>query len=139
MDHQSTVADCPSGTTIALLTNKSIFDAQAVMRKAVFVEQMTKSFVEFVVAVVANLQQAVLDPERSCRIFAHIFKADLWCPTIEILTVEQLNPLFAVGRFCTARRMNHVGQTNNQNQLSHRNLSWLVGNSIILATHDEDV
>lgn len=63
---------------------------------------MAKGLFELVISVIANLQQLVFDPKRTCRIVTHFLEANLRRPTVQIFAIEQLNPLVAAVPFRTS-------------------------------------
>ena len=98
-DHQATVAKGPTWPTIALLPDKPILDSQHVVRKSLFVEQVTEAATEFVVLVVNDLEQPVLDAKRVAKVVTQLVAGDLGRPAREVAAVEQLLPGCRLRRF----------------------------------------
>ena len=64
VNHHTAVAQRPYRCVRRLFANEAVFDPQPVMRERILVENMPELFVEFVIAVVRNCEQAILDAER---------------------------------------------------------------------------
>ena len=97
VQHHAAVADRPTGTAGALFIDESILDPQTIMRKRFFVKQMSELTVVFLVLVVPDFDQTILDAEGIPEVFSEFVLGDLGGPTGEVLAVEKLHPLTVGG------------------------------------------
>ena len=49
---------------------------------------MSELAIEFVILVVGNSQQTILDAKRVAKIFAHLMLRELDCPAVQVLTIK---------------------------------------------------
>ena len=122
--HDATVADRPAGSPWALLTHESIDHAEAVVAKRLLKEEVTKTVVETIVSVVANLNHAVGNAKRVAEVVARFVSTDFRGPTAEVLAVEQRPPfslallrLLSIGN---ARHQARSGNTRHKKPSIHR-------------------
>src|SRR5688500_20392459 len=112
MEHDAAVADRPVARTLrGLLADEAVFDAQAVVRIGLRVEQVTEARLESVrVAVVTHLQQTVLDAKCLSVVVAQLVTRELWCPAGEVAAVEQLNPVLVLRAGYTGGEEQHAAK-----------------------------
>src|SRR3712207_3472783 len=97
MNHNPAVASGPSRPARCLLSHEPILHADDVMRELLAVKQVPEFTVELVVLIVGDFQQAVLYPESIAEVVIQIVAGDFDVPTLQVLTVEELNPLLLIG------------------------------------------
>ena len=74
---------------------------------------MPELFVKFIVTVVRNGNQTILDAKRIGLVRADWVVANFYFPVVQILTIEQRDPLFLVRRFtCTFATRQHDAADN---------------------------
>ena len=95
--HRAAVAESPIRSSRRLLSYESVFHAQPVMRERLFVEEMPELLVKGAVLVVPYLNHSVVDAERVAEVFADLMMLDLDDPVVEILAIEQREPLLPIG------------------------------------------
>lgn len=77
-----------------LLADEAVIDQDFVIGEWFLVEEMAELAVEALVLVVSDLDQAVLDAERVAEVVAEFVLRDFRCPALEILAVEEHQPVF---------------------------------------------
>src|SRR5262249_45589567 len=80
MDHRPAVALGPGGPAGTLLANEPILDSQSIVREFVLVEDVPELVIEFVILIVGDLEQAILDAKRGPKIIAQRIALDLRRP-----------------------------------------------------------
>jgi len=93
VDHHAAVAQRPVGCARDLLAREAILDAQAVAGELALVEQVPEAVLELLVAVVGDLQDAVLDAEGVGEVVAELVAGDLRLPAAEVPAVEDRDPV----------------------------------------------
>ena len=97
MQHGAAVAERPgAGIAGRLLADEAVFDHQPVVGVRVLVEEVSELAVETLVLVVADLEQAVFDAEGVAEVVAELVLGDLRRPALQVLAVEQHDPVFLV-------------------------------------------
>src|SRR5687768_639448 len=82
------------GSGPRLLADEAVLEAEHVARERLFVKQVAvAAAVPAVVLVVAHLDHAIGDAERVGEVLAELVAADFRRPTLEVLAVEELDPL----------------------------------------------
>src|SRR5437660_8471833 len=97
MDHDAVVAVRPIGRALRLLAYKAVFHGHKVIGESIFVENMAELAVELVVLIVGDLQQTILHTESIAEIIPHFVLRNLYRPTVEILPIEELDPILWIG------------------------------------------
>lgn len=99
VQHHATIARRPAWSTRALFAHEPVLNSQSIVRIGLVGEEMAELFIVLFVFifVVANFQQAVLDAKCVPIVFAQRVMADLGTPTVQVFTVEQLNPVGRLG------------------------------------------
>ena len=98
VDHHAAVAKRPARPAGALVAHETVLDPKPIVRVLVLREQVPELAVELGVPVVANLQDTVFHAEGVRVVLAQGVARDLGRPAVEVLTVEQADPLAAVLR-----------------------------------------
>jgi len=111
VNHQAVVPERPPGTARDLLAHEPVLHAKPVVRKLLLMEQVPELVAELLVLVVGDLQHAVGDPERVVVVLAQVMPGEFRRPALQVLPVEQLNPLL-LGR----RVLGRHGRRDNQEQ-----------------------
>src|SRR4030095_501026 len=96
VEHRTAVANGPLRSSGCLVSNESVFHAQAIMRERLFVKQMTELIVKRLVLVVPHLDQSVIDAEGVAKVLTRLMPLDLDDPVVEILAIKKRDPLFAI-------------------------------------------
>lgn len=99
MDHDAAIAIGPPEATWGLIAYEAVFHTKPVIRERLLIEEVAELFVEFLVPVIAYLEESILNPKRSREVIADIMACDLNLPSIEVLAVEQTYPTGVGGRF----------------------------------------
>ncbi len=100
VQHQTVVPKRPveaGGSTWRLFPNEPVLGRETVVRERLTKEDVAELLVEGGPFVVADLQQALLDPEGVVDVHTKIVAGELHRPVFQILPVEQLNPVLGVG------------------------------------------
>lgn len=97
VDHDAAVAGGPAGAFDGLVGDEAVFDGDDVIRERSVVEEVAEAAGEFVVAVVADGEEAVFDTEGVGEVFADGVAGDLGGPAGEVLAVEEREPVFFIG------------------------------------------
>jgi hypothetical protein len=97
VEHGAAVAECPAFAAGGLLADETIFNPQPVVRERLLVKQVAELIAKVLIFVVAHLEQAVFDPEGIAKVVPQLVIANLRRPALEILAVEELDPVAA---FC---------------------------------------
>jgi hypothetical protein len=92
MDHCSTVADSPFGTTFYLLADEAVFNAKEVCGVWVFVEDVPEAVVERVVLFVAYGEFAIGYVKGVAEVISDAIPVYFYDPIVKVFTVEQLLP-----------------------------------------------
>jgi hypothetical protein len=92
MHHHSAVAICPSGTSFGLFSRETVFDRKKVMRIGCFVEEVPELLIEGIVLIVRNYDLTILYPKGVSKVISIRVSTDLGCPSIQVFTIEKLNP-----------------------------------------------
>ncbi len=97
VDHDAAVAGGPAGAFDGLVGDEAVFDGDDVVGEGGVVEEMAEAVGEFVIAIVADGEEAVFDAEGVGEVFADGVAGDLGSPAGEVLAVEKGEPVFFVG------------------------------------------
>lgn len=118
VQHDSAVSKGPSRPAGCLLSRETILQAQNVVRELVLVKNVPEFPLEFVIPVVANLQDTALHTECVSIIVIQFVASNLDLPTLKVLSVKEADksaftrsPLFG----CTTT--NHTNQSKAQDAL----------------------
>ena len=116
MQHRAAVAQGPgAGIAGRLLADEAVFDHQPVVGERVLIEEVSELAVEALVLVVAHLEQAVFDAEGVAEVVAELVFGDLRRPALQILAVEQHDPVFLLGRrLCRGAAREQYGEKKNK-------------------------
>ena len=93
MDHHAAVEVHVLGGVGHHLAGEAVFHTQDVARVGEIREEVAEALVELRVAVVGDLDHAVLDPEGVRVVLTQGVLGDLRRPTREVLAVEEREPL----------------------------------------------
>ena len=88
MEHNAVIPKRPTGPVGHLLSGKSIFDPQPVMRKRLFVKDMSELVAEVTPIVVGNFEQAVFDTKSVQMIYPQGIAGKFRSPTLKIFPIE---------------------------------------------------
>lgn len=97
MKHNSAVSKCPIGPTRELVTNKTIFQSEDVMRELLLKEYVSEFAVKMIILVINDLQYPVLYAESVPEIIIEFVPGYLDAPTLQVSAVEQRPPLNSIG------------------------------------------
>src|SRR6185369_13665449 len=92
MQHHAAIARRPTFAASTLLAGKAIFDPQPIVRKLIFVEDVTVLAIELLVLVIRHLHDAVFDVKRFAKIIAQLVTLDFWRPATEVFAIKQAYP-----------------------------------------------
>jgi hypothetical protein len=70
MEHYTTIAVAPAGTTGQLLANETVFKTKPVMREFVLVKKVAEFSVELVILIVGDFENTVFDTESVTEVLA---------------------------------------------------------------------
>jgi hypothetical protein len=95
MDHQAAVFHGPVWSIWAPLSDKPVSLRYDVIGEFGAIEEVAKSPVEAVVTIVGNFKDPVFHPKRVAEVVIEIISGDFGGPVLQILAVEQLQPVLA--------------------------------------------
>jgi hypothetical protein len=101
VNHEAAVAQCPGRSVGELLADEAVLDPEPVVVQGLGIEEVAEAVAELAVAIVGDLEKAVLDPERFGVVVAQLVTGDLGCPAGEVAAVEERRPIR--GRCCRRR------------------------------------
>src|SRR5687768_1434183 len=123
VQHQAVVTDRPARSTGHLLADEAVFSGQQVIGERVLIEDVAELAVKFWPLVVADFQQAVLDPEGVAEVVSEVMLRELDRPVGEIAAVEQLKPLADILgpllRRCAGLMEHHPGENYYERKATH--------------------
>ena len=96
VEHQAAVEPRVLGRIRHELADEAVFQGQSVVRERRVVVQVAEAVAEFVVAVVADLDEAVLGPKGVGVVVPDLVALELRGPSVQRLSVEQIDPGFLV-------------------------------------------
>lgn len=82
MDHDSAVANSPTGAACDLFSDMAVFKTQNVVGEWGFVEEMAKFAAKIGIIFIPDLEYAIVDPEGIAEIFAQRITANFWGPAV---------------------------------------------------------
>src|SRR5687768_13474452 len=97
VQHQAVVANRPGEAGAGardLFADEPVLRRDDVVAERILVEDVPELTVEPAPLVVADLEEAILDAERVVVVLAELAVRELGGPVLEVLAVEQLNPVF---------------------------------------------
>jgi len=97
VDHDAAVAQGPARRARRLLSYKTVFGCHNIMGELLTIEQVPEPIAEIPILVIGSLEHPVLSPKSPAEVVIQIIAGDLHIPALQILAVEQLNPLLLVG------------------------------------------
>jgi hypothetical protein len=97
VNHDPAVPQRPRGAAFGLLADEPVLDSDSVVRIGIAIEDVAELRVEGGVLVVGHDHPPILHPERVAEVVAELVARNLYGPALEILAVEQLDPVLAVG------------------------------------------
>ena len=93
MEHDTTIQHGIAGRAPLQLANEAILNRQVIVRERLLVVEMPESSAEILVLIIPYLEQPVLNTKRVAVVVTKIVTMELHHPVIDILAVEELNPL----------------------------------------------
>src|SRR4051794_17791915 len=97
VEHDAVIAEGPVRTALRLLTHETIFSRDDVMGEfPVAIEDVAEMAAELRVLIVRDLKEPVFDTKGVPVVLPQGIARDLRDPAIEVLSVEELNPVFPV-------------------------------------------
>ena len=94
MKHQSAITKSPAGTSLDLITHKSVFGPESLVGVGFFKKEMPKCFLKLRIGlrVIAHLQQPIFDSESVAEVFTNGVVTYLGYPPIQVLAIEKGYP-----------------------------------------------
>ncbi len=99
MDHDAAVSKGPSGAPFDLVANEAVLDPDSIVRIVRLVEEVSKGFLELLIPLISYLEETILHTKSVGVIDAQVVIANLGCPTIKVLSIEQWDPVLRARTF----------------------------------------
>src|SRR5688572_21717122 len=94
----TTIAVTPGRSAWCCFANKTILYFQAIVLEFFVVVQSAKCIIKTFVLIITNAEYSILYPKGVTKVFTKWIACYFHRPSIEILTIEKLDPLLFFGR-----------------------------------------
>ena len=93
MKHCTAVTYGPSWTTFNLLTNKAVLQTQFIIGVFFICVNMAETIIKLIITVIYYFKHPIFNAKRIRKVFATRIPCNFYCPTCQILSVENGFPL----------------------------------------------